>query len=101
MSDEAQVREPGKRDPLYHAALWAGFVHQDACVEALRAGKVPWFSELAPLSPEERVFVVGQLCKQWFPDMTGDAEKEAFLTLGRMYGVKLRRRWRRNGYRVS
>ena len=101
MSENTQEQVPSKRESLYRAALWQGFVHQDACVNALRAGKVPWFSELAPLSPEERVFVIGQLCKQWFPDMTGDAEREAFLTLGKMYGVKLRRRWRRNGYRVS
>lgn len=98
---EAQENVPSKREALYREALWKGFVNQETCVAALRAGKVPWFSELAPLSPEERVFVIGQLCKQWFPDMTGDAEKQAFLTLGKMYGVKLRKRWRRNGYRVS
>lgn len=84
------------REPVWRAALWAGFVNQESCVTALRAGKMPWFSELAPLSPEERVYVMGQLCKQWFPAMTGETEKEAFATLGKMYGVKRRKRWRRH-----
>jgi hypothetical protein len=98
MSVETEETKVSPRESLWRAALWAGFAHQDACVKALQSGKVPWFSELAPLSPEERVYIVGQLCKQWFPDMTGETEKEAFATLGRMYGVKRRRRWRHNAH---
>ena len=94
MSDNVLQERANPRESLWRAALWAGFTHQETCVKALRAGKIPWFSELAPLSPEERVYVMGQLCKQWFPDMTGETEKEAFAALGKMYGVKRRKRWK-------
>lgn len=86
------------REHLWRAALWAGFTHQQACVEALQSGKVPWFLELAPLTSEERVYIVGTLCKQWYPEMSGEAEAEAWRTLRQMYRVKARTKRRRHAH---
>lgn len=75
------------REHLWRAALWAGFAHGEEIVAALKESKRPWWNELAPLTIEERVFIVGQICKYFFPEMTGENEKKAFKMLGRLYGV--------------
>lgn len=95
MSDETapEVATPeekermNSREHLWRAALWAGFAHQARIVELLQSGQVPWFNELAPLTRPERVFVMAQLCKQWFPDMVGENEKRVLQMLGVMYGI--------------
>jgi hypothetical protein len=93
VSESQEQKQVNGREPLWRAALWAGFTHQEECVSALRNGKAPWFSELAPLTTEERVYIMGQLCKSWFPDMDAEQERDAFRMLGRMYGVKRRKRY--------
>lgn len=87
MSDEAKVERPHPREPLWRAALWAGFAHQEQIVTLLQAGKTPWFTELSPLTRSERVFIMAQLCKAWFPEMLPEGEKSAVQMLGAMYGV--------------
>lgn len=94
MTEEDQ-RRVHSREHLWRAALWAGFAHGEMIIESLRANKTPWFAELGPLTTEERVFVVGQICKFYFPDMTGDNESQAFRMLGKLYGVKKNRITRR------
>lgn len=86
------------REHLWRAAMWAGFTHQQTCVEALQSGKVPWFSELAPLTSEERVYIMGTLCKRWYPEMSGEAEAEAWRALRQMYRVKTRTKRRRHAH---
>ena len=76
------------REEMYKAAMWAGFEHAEELIAALKDGKRPWFKELAPLTVPERVFVVAQICKCYFPEMTGENEKKAFQMLGRLYGLK-------------
>ncbi len=76
------------REHLWRQALWAGFAHQEMVVKQLQDGKLPWVHDFAPLNREERVFVMGALCKSWFPDMTDEAEKECFQYLGHLYGVQ-------------
>jgi hypothetical protein len=107
LSDENQVVEiatpeeqkrMNSREHLWRAAMWAGFTHQEACIKALQSGKIPWFSELAPLTSEERVYIMGTLCKRWFPEMSGEAEADAWRTLRRMYGVKNRTKRRRHAH---
>lgn len=94
MTEEEQQRV-NSREHLWRAALWAGFAHGEMIVQALQNMKTPWYAELAPLTTEERVFIVGQVCKQFFPDMTDENEKKAFLMLGKLYGVKKNRVMRR------
>ena len=98
--DDAAMTEEEKakvnsREHLWRAALWAGFAHGEMILEALRASKTPWYAELGPLTTEERVFVIGQICKFYFPDMTGENETQAFRMLGKLYGVKKNRMMRR------
>lgn len=92
---EAEQQKANSREHLWRAALWAGFAHMEMIVTALQTNRMPWFAELAPLTTEERVFVIGQICKQAFPEMTDEAEHKAFLMLGKMYGVKKNRVMRR------
>ena len=94
MTEEEQKRV-NSREHLWRAALWAGFAHGEQIVMALQNNQRPWFNELAPLTAEERVFIMGQICKQFFPEMTGENEKKAFLMLGKLYGVKKNRVMRR------
>lgn len=96
MSDESkEEQKPNPREALWRAALWAGFGHGEMIIESLRAQKTPWYAELGPLTTEERVFVIGQICKWYFPDMTGENESQAFKMLGKLYGVKKNRIMRR------
>lgn len=105
MSDEVKTgeeqmtpeeeRRANSREHLWRAALWAGFAHGEAIIDALKASKTPWFGELAPLTTEERVFVIAQICKFYYPEMTGENEAQAFKLLGRLYGVKKNRTMRR------
>lgn len=98
MSDEKLTEEQtatpeekermNSREHLWRAALWAGFANQAALVEALRAGMRPWFGELAPLTVEERVYVMAQLIRQWYPEMDKEREQQAMRLLCKMYGVK-------------
>jgi hypothetical protein len=94
MTDEEKAKA-NSREHLWRAALWAGFAHQEMVVSDLQSMRRPWFNELAPLTTEERVFIVGQLCKAWFPEMTDERERQAFRLLGRLYGVKKNRMVRR------
>ena len=94
MTEEEQAKA-NSREHLWRAALWAGFAHGEMIIESLRASKTPWYSELGPLTTEERVFVIAQICKYYFPDMTGDNEAQAFKMLGKLYGVKKNRIMRR------
>lgn len=87
MTDEEQARV-NSREHLWRAAMWAGFAHAEEVVAALKAGQRPWFNELAPLNVNERVFVMTQICKYFFPEMTGENEKKAVTMLGKLYGVK-------------
>lgn len=84
---EEQARM-NSREHLWRQALWAGFAHQDQMVKTLQSGGMPWVLDFAPLNREERVFVMGALCKSWFPDMTDEAERECFQYLGQLYGVQ-------------
>lgn len=88
MSDEVKEEKETLRQEMYRAAMWAGFEQAEEIVSALRDGKRPWFKELAPLTAPERVFVMAQICKYFFPEMTGENEKKAFQMLGRLYGLK-------------
>jgi hypothetical protein len=94
MTDEEKAKA-NSREHLWRAALWAGFAHGEMIIESLRASKTPWYSELGPLTTEERVFVIAQICKYYFPEMTGDNEAQAFKMLGKLYGVKKNRIMRR------
>jgi len=94
MTDEEKAKA-NSREHLWRSALWAGFAHGEMIVESLRANKTPWYAELGPLTTEERVFVVGQICKYFFPEMTGENEAQAFRILGKLYGVKKNRIMRR------
>jgi len=94
MTDEERAKA-NSREHLWRSALWAGFAHGEMIVESLRANKTPWYAELGPLTTEERVFVVGQICKYFFPEMTGENEAQAFRILGKLYGVKKNRIMRR------
>jgi hypothetical protein len=87
MSNEVSV---GSRERLWRNALIAGMSYQVDIIEALQSGKRPWFGELAPLTPHECVLVVAQLCKEWFPEMTDEKEKQALQLLTQMYGAKPR-----------
>jgi hypothetical protein len=104
MMDEQQVATPeekarmNSREHLIRAALWAGFTHQEQLVALFSVGLRPWFNELSPLMPEERMLVMGQLCKVWYPEMTPDQERDAFRMLGQMYGVKKRKRMMRHAH---
>lgn len=94
MSDE-EAKRANSREHLWRAALWAGFAHQEMIVDDLRAMRRPWYGELAPLTTEERVFIIGQLCKAWYPEMTDERERQAFRLLGKLYGAKKNRVVRR------
>jgi hypothetical protein len=94
MTEEEQKRV-NSREHLWRAALWAGFAHGEQIVNALRNNQRPWFNELAPLTTEERVFIMGQVCKYFFPEMTGENETQAFRLLGKLYGAKKNRHVRR------
>ena len=87
MTTEEQVRV-NSREHLWRSALWAGFAHGEEIIQALKDGKRPWFNELAPLDVHERVFIMSQICKYFFPEMTGENEKNAVKMLGKLYGVK-------------
>lgn len=87
MTEEEQARA-NSREHLWRAAMWAGFAHAEEVVAALKAGQRPWFNELAPLNVNERVFVMTQICKYFFPEMTGENEIKAVKMLGKLYGVK-------------
>ena len=98
--DDAAMTEEEKakvnsREHLWRSALWAGFAHGEMIVESLRASKTPWYSELGPLTTEERVFVIAQICKYFFPEMSGENEAQAFRMLGKLYGIKKNRIMRR------
>jgi hypothetical protein len=92
---EEEKQRVNSREHLWRAALWAGFAHAEQIITALRNHQRPWFNELAPLTAEERVFIMGQICKYFFPEMTDENERKAFLMLGKLYGVKKNRHVRR------
>jgi len=85
---EGEQKHP--RDELWRAALWAGFANQEKIVEDLKAMRRPWYGELAPLTAEERVFIVFQLCKAWYPQMDADRQKQSFKILWRLFGARKR-----------
>jgi hypothetical protein len=86
-SDVPEVQPPiHARAALWHAAFWAGVKYKDVVVEALQQGHRVWFTELAPLTIEERILVMGSLCKQLFEGMTEDAERDMYAVLVKMYG---------------
>lgn len=89
MESRLSIEQPNNpREKLWRNALIAGMSYQVDILEALQDGKRPWFGELAPLTPHECVFVVAQLCKEWFPEMTGEKEKQALQLLTQLYGAK-------------
>lgn len=92
---EGEQQRANSREHLWRAALWAGFAHGEMIIESLKANKTPWYAELSPLTTEERVFVVGQICKFFYPEMVGENEHKAFQLLGKLYGVKKNRMMRR------
>lgn len=86
--NEEEQRRANSREHLWRHAMWSAIAHQQDVVKTLQDGGMPWVHEFAPLNREERVFVMGALCKMWFPDMTEEAEKECFQYLGAVYGVQ-------------
>lgn len=88
MMNEEEQRRSNSREHLWRQAMWSAIAHQKDVVDALQQGGMPWVQDFAPLNREERVFVMGALCKMWFPDMTEEAEKQCFQYLGAVYGVQ-------------
>jgi hypothetical protein len=74
------------RQHLWHAAFWAGVKYGDVVVEGLQQGHRVWFSELAPLTVEERVLVMGALCKRLFQNVTDENQGAMYAHLVMMYG---------------
>lgn len=96
MSDEVsndapppEVKPPRhSREHLWSSAFWAGAKYADGIVEALNEAARPWYPELAPLTIEERVLIIGSLCQQIFPDMTAEQRANSYVMLCRLYGLK-------------
>lgn len=96
MSDEAgsdaapvEAKPPRHaREHLWSAAFWAGAKYAEQIVEALGDSARPWYPELAPLTIEERVLVIGSLCQQIYPDMSVEQRGQSYMMLCRLYGLK-------------
>lgn len=86
-SEEQKPIDPAHpRERLWRAAMIAGFMQQDHVMNCLRNLKRPWFEELAPLTPEERAYIVWQLCKAWYPSVDDEQHKQSFKILWRLFG---------------
>lgn len=82
--DISDTKHP--RQHLWHAAFWAGVKYSPTVIEGLQQGCRVWFTELAPLTVEERVLVMGALCKHLFDNVTEENQGAMYAHLVAMYG---------------